>query len=334
MITSRKGASARPVRLAVAVLTVLASLSAATVAHAQAWPARTIRIIVPYGTGGASDITTRMAAASLAERLKNPVVVENRPGAGSLIGVQALKPATPDGYTLGLVVSANAAQPWLAKEMPFDVRKDFIPLTAMYIGPLVMTIPVTLPVKTLPEFVTWAKANAGKTFAGSVGAGTTTNLAAELLNQVAGINLVNVSFKSATETHAAVVNGTVQAAFDNFGTPKPLIDAGRVRAIAVSGKQRVAVLPNVPAIHEFYPGFDIVSWTGFALPLATPQPIVDRLTTELRAVMQEAPIRKYVIDVVGGEPGGGSPAELQQRIVTDYEVFGKVIRTAGIKADQ
>jgi len=315
---------------------VIAGLVASLSSHvtfAQSYPSRTVKIIVPYGTGGASDITTRMVATKLAERLKQPVIVENRPGGGAVIGVQALKTAPPDGYTLGLVVSANAAQPWLTKNMPFDVRTDFIPLTSMYIGPLVLTISSSLPPKTLPEFVAYAKANAGKMFAASVGAGTTTNLAAELLNQTAGIDLTNVSFKSATEGHASVINGATHAAFDNLGTPRPMIDAGRLRAIGVSGKQRVAALPHVPAIHEYYPGFEIVSWTGFALPLGTPPAIVARLTTELRAAMQEPAIRKYIVEVVGGEAGGGTPAELQQRILTDYELFGRVITKAGIKME-
>jgi tripartite-type tricarboxylate transporter receptor subunit TctC len=319
--------------LALVVSLTLAFGATAPTAFAQAYPARAIKIIVPYGPGGASDISTRMVAEKLAVQMKQPVVVENKPGGGSIIGVGALKVAPPDGYTIGLLVSANAALPWLRKDMPFDILKDFIPLTSMYTGPLVLTVGTDVPAKTFKEFIEYSKANPGKVFAGSIGAGTTTNLAAELLNQMAGISLTNVSYRSATDVHAAVVGGTVQSAFDNLGTPKPLIESGRERALAVTGKKRIPVLPEVPAIAEFYPGYEIVSWTGFALPLGTPPAIVDRLTVELRKAMQDPAIRTYLQETVGAEPGGGPPEELRQRIANDHAMFGKIIKTAGIKID-
>ena len=164
-----------------ASIAAMAALLTIGSAGAQIYPSRALRVIVPYSAGTGSDLIARIIAPPLSERIKQPVLIENRVGAGGIVGTQALKQAAPDGYTIGVIVSGNAIQPFLVKDLPFDIRKDFVPLTLMYSGPVVMTVPLSVPAKTLGEFITWAKANPGKVFFGSVGTGTTSHMAGELL---------------------------------------------------------------------------------------------------------------------------------------------------------
>ena len=218
---------------------------------------RPIRIIVPYGPGTGADITARLVAQHWTARSQVPVIVENRPGAGSIVGVNGLKQAPPDGTTIGVIVSANAAQPWLVKDLPYDIRKDFTPITLMYHGPLVMTVNAAFPAANLAELIAYAKGNPGKVFYGSLGVGTTTHLAAELLAQSAGIQIVNVPYKGSGDMHAAVAANNVQMSFDNYVSPKPLVDAGRLRPIVATGRERLAALPQVPTLAETFPGAEM-----------------------------------------------------------------------------
>ena len=320
-----------PVSIIAGLVLVVLALAAAAVC-AQDFPTRPVRIIVPYGSGTGIDIVARLVSRPLGERLRQPVIVENRPGGSAMIGVNALKQAAPDGYTIGILVSANAAQPWLVKDIPFDIRKDFMPMTLMYSAPLVMTVPQEFPAKTLGEFIAYAKANPGKIFYGSLGVGTTTHLSAELLKQVAGFEATNVPYKGSAEMHNATAAANVQMTFDNYVSPRPLVDAGKLRALAITSLQRSATLPAVPAIAETFPGVEISLWTGIAAPLNTPKDAFDLLTTEIRAILHTPEIRKRLADT-GSEAGGTSPAEFAQLIATSYEKFGKVIRSAGIKAE-
>ena len=299
---------------------------------AQDFPNRPIHIIVPYGPGTGSDIITRILAPQIGNRLKQPMIVDNRDGAGATIGVNLLKRAKPDGYTIGIIASANTAQPWLMKDIPFDIRKDFMPIAMIYSAPLVMVVSQSFPAKTLAEFIVYAKANPGKLFYGSAGVGTTTHLAAEMLRQVAGIAISNVSYRGTGEMHSSVAAGNVHLAFGNLEAPKPLVDAGRLRVLAVTSLQRMAVLPQVPTIAESFPSFELALWAGFAAPLGTPQAVFDKLTTEIRAVLQTPEFGKRLSDI-GSESSSLSPAEFAQRITADYDKFGKVIQAAGIKPE-
>ena len=293
---------------------------------------RRIRIIVPFGTGTGADLAARVIGERLAHRTHQPVIIENRPGGSATIGVNALKNAPADGATLGVLASGNAAQPWLVKELPFDIRKDFIPLTLMYSGPLVLTVASSFPAKTLAEFVAYAKAHPGKLSYGTLGAGTITHLAAELLVQSAGLEMTQIPYKGSGEIHTAVASGEVTMSFDNYVSPKPLVDAGRLRVLAITSPRRSPLLPNVPTLAETYPGVEIGLWTGLAAPKGTPKPVVDQLTRDLRAVMQEPEVKQY-ISGTGSRPGGGSPEEFADLISTDYEKFGRIVRKAGIKVE-
>jgi tripartite-type tricarboxylate transporter receptor subunit TctC len=273
---------------------------------------------------------TRMVAAALSERLRQTVVVENRPGAGGTIGIMALKNATPDGYTIGVLVSGNVVQPLLVKDTPFDVRKDFTMLTSLYVSPLVMIVPASSPGRTLAEFIAMAKTRPGKVFFGHAGIGTTTHLAGELLNQVAGISMVHVPYKGTPETLPPLMSGDTQAVFSGYSTAKALVEAGKLRVLAVASAKRIPILPDIPAIAETYPGFDVSAWTGFAAPAGVPSHIVERLAVEIRAIIQSPTIRTRFLEV-GLVPGGETPAEFSKLIEDSYTTFGKVIQNAGIK---
>jgi tripartite-type tricarboxylate transporter receptor subunit TctC len=315
-------------RLTLTAMVALIMVSAA----AQGFPERPIKILVPYSAGSTTDIIARLIATALAERTKQTVVVENRIGAGGIVGLKALQASPADGYTIGLVVSGNAVQPWLMKDMPFDVRKDFTPLSLMYVGQYLLMVPPELPPQNLAEFLAYLKSNPKKVFFGSSGAGTTTHLAGELLKQMGGVEMTHVPFKGSPEVFNAMFSGSVQAYFDLYGTAKPLIDAGKVRPLATSGKTRMASLPNLPALAEALPGFEVLVWTGFAVPNGTPPNVVAKLTTELRAVMQAPELRKRLADM-GVEPGGGTSAAMAIFVAAEYEKWGKTIQAAGIKPE-
>ncbi len=312
-----------------AVLLAAGMLAAQLPVQAQSYPSRAIKVIVPYSAGTGSDIMARIIAPELSVRLKQSVIVENRVGAGGIVGTSSLKQSAPDGYTIGVIVSGNAIQPFLIKDLPFDIRKDFVPLTQMYSGPVVMTVPLTVPAKTLGEFIGWAKANPGKVFFGSVGTGTTSHMAGELLKQIGGFDMTVVPFKGTPAVYAAMFAGDVHMLFDNYATPRAFVEAGRLRVLAVASAKRWEPLPNVPTVAETFPGFEVRFWTGFAAPLGTPKAITDRLSTELAAAIHTPAVLKRISDT-GVDPGGGSAADFAQLIARDTEKWGKVVKSAGM----
>jgi tripartite-type tricarboxylate transporter receptor subunit TctC len=298
---------------------------------AQEYPSKPIQIIVPYSAGSTTDIIARLIAPHLSEKLKQPVSIDNRTGGGGAVGVNALKQAPKDGYTIGLVVSGNVIQPWLSNNMTFDIRKDFVNMTLMYSGPYILTVPPNFPSNNFAEFLTYTKANSGKLFFGSSGPGTTTHLAGELLKQLTNVDMTHVPYRGSPQVVAGMLSGDVQVYFDLYGTVKPLLDAGRVRALAVTGKSRMSTLPNLPPVADTLPGFEVLAWTGFSAPLGTPKDITDKLTIALRSVFQIPEVQKR-IQALGVEPGGNSPAEFSQYINEEFDRWGKIIQTAGMKS--
>ena len=306
--------------------------AAAMLASAQSFPDRPIHLIVPYSSGSITDVIARLAAAGLAERLKQPVVIDSKTGAGGIIALKALQAARPDGYTLGLIPSGSVVQPWLMKDMPFDVRKDFQALSLLYAGPLMLVVPPQTPVQTLPEFLAWAKANPSKVFYGSSGAGTATQLSAELLKQAAGIEMTHVPFRGSAEVYTAMLSGNVNAYFDLYGTARPMIDGGKVRVLGVTSARRLPVLPDVPAIAELLPGYEVLGWTGFAVPNGTPKEVVDKLAAALQATLRAPELSRRLLDM-GVEPGGNTPAEMSRFIAAEYDKWGQITRRAGMKPE-
>lgn len=312
---------------------VTASLAAATtLASAQTFPDRPLHLIVPYSSGSITDVIARLAAAGLAERLKQPVVIDSKTGAGGIIALKALQAAKPDGYTLGLIPSGSVVQPWLMKDMPFDVRKDFQALSLLYAGPLMLVVPPQMPAQNLAEFVSWAKANPSRVFYGSSGAGTATQLSAELLKQAAGLEMTHVPFRGSAEVYTAMLSGNVNAYFDLYGTAKPMIDGGKVRVLGVTGPRRLPVLPDVPAIAEQLPGYEVLGWTGFAVPNGTPREVVDKLAAALQATLRAPELSRRLQDM-GVEPGGNTPAEMSRFIAAEYDKWGQITKRAGMKPE-
>lgn len=301
------------------------------VAHAQNYPDRPLRLIVPLSSGSITDNVARIVAQKLSEHIKQPVVVENRTGAGGIVALKALHAAAPDGYTVGLIQSGATIQPHTVKDFPFDVRKDFQPLTMMYAGPLMLVVPASLPVNTVSEFVSYVKQNPSKAFYGSSGAGTTTQLAMELLIQSTATPLTHVPFKGSAEVYTNMISGAVNGYFDLYGTAKPMIDSGRVKVIGVASTKPMAVLPGVAPISDVVPGFEVFGWTALALPLGTPKAIAEKLSSDLRAVMSDPEFQKRM-RAMGAEGGGNSTAEVTQFIAREYEKWGRVTHAAGIKA--
>ena len=316
----------------VRALAGLACAGLAAIAGAQDFPTKQVTLVVPYPAGTSTDIMARLIAAPLATRLKQSVVVENRAGAGGAVGVRYLKDQRPDGYTFGLIASGNVIQPWMQKDMPFDVRKDFVHLTLMYKGLYVVNVIPSFPAKTFQEFLAYVKANPKKVFFGSSGTGTTTHLGGELINQLAGTQMVHVPFKGSPEVYAGAGSGDIQMLLDLWGTSRPMIESGRIRPLAVTSKTRAAVLPNLPAVDELVPGVEVFAWTGFVAPLATPPAVANRLITDLRASMAQPDIQKRFADL-GVDIGGQSPQEFTAFINADYDKWGRVIKAAGIKQE-
>lgn len=298
---------------------------------AQDYPNRPIQLIVPYPAGSTTDIIARILSPYLSDKLKQSVSIDNKTGAGGAVGVNALKQSPKDGYTMGLIVSGSVIQPWLTADMPFDVRKDFLPLSLMYAGPYIMTVPPTSPSNNFNEFLAYAKSNPGKLFFGSSGTATTTHLAGELLKQMGSLEMTHVPYRGSPQVISGMLSGDVQIYFDLYGTVKPLLDSGRVKALAVSSKKRLAVLPQLPTLNETLPGFEVLAWTGFALPLGSPKEASDKLEQAIRNVFTITEVQKK-ISALGVEPGGNSPAEFSQFINAEYDKWGKLIQSAGIKA--
>ncbi len=301
-------------------------------AAAQGFPDRPVRLIVPFPPGGGADTSVRILVEPLSKRLGQQVVVDNRAGAGGIIGVRALKQADPDGYTIGLVVSGNTIQPFTTKALGFDVRKDFIPLSLVYTGPLVMTVLDSFPARTLNEFIDYAKANPGKVFYASAGTGTTTHLIGEMLGQVTGVPMTHVPFKGMPDAYNALFSGSVQIVWDSFQTPKQLAEAGKVRVLRAASRERLAALPQVPTFNETYAGFEVAAWVGLAAPLGVSKAATDRLTGDIRAVLQTADVRKRLSDL-GLVPGGIAPLEFAQLINDEVDRWGKVTQAAGIRPE-
>lgn len=312
------------------IFAALALTLAAGSSVAQEFPSRPIRIIVPYAPGTGSDIASRQIQPQLNERLKQQVIVENRPGAGASIGITALKNAPADGYTIGVLVSGNAASPWLVKDTPFDVRRDFAPITTLYKGPLAMIVPANHPARTLAEFIDIAKRNPRGVTIGTAGIGTTSFLAAELVKIRGGFQGTTINYKGSPEMDAAVVSGDVEYAFDNYVTPRGLVEGGKLRVLATSGLKRMAILPNVPTLAETWPGVEMVFWTGYAAPRGTPAEVVNRLHREISAVLRSPEVVQKFAES-GSESGGSTPAEFAKLMADDVDRFGDIIRRAGIQ---
>jgi tripartite-type tricarboxylate transporter receptor subunit TctC len=301
-------------------------------ARAQAYPSRPVRWIVPFPPGGGTDIVARLMGQWLSERLGQPFVIENRPGAGTNIGTEAVVRAPPDGYTLLLVASVNTINATLYDRLSFNFIRDIAPVASIIRQPLIMLVNPSLPVKTVPEFIAYAKANPGKINMASAGNGTSQHVAGELFKIMAGIDMVHVPYRGTAPALTDLLGGQVQVYFATQGPSIGYIRAGKLRALAVTTAARSEALPDLPTVGEFLPGFEASLVYGLGAPKSTPAEIVDKLNKEINAALSDPKINARLADM-DGMALALSPADFGKLIADETEKWGKVIRAANIKLD-
>ena len=315
-----------------AALALLLALPAVHAVAQAAYPAKAIRFIVGYQPGGGTDLTARLVGERLSTALGQPVVVENRPGAGSNIAGDLVAKSAPDGYTLFVSAGAMSTNPTLYANMPFDPAKDFAPVIALTLLPNVIVVGDAFPARNLQELIAYARANPDKTACASSSTGSTGHLSCEFFNLQTGTKILHVPFKGSSGAVAAVVGGQVPVLFDQIPSPLPHIKSGRLRAIALTGPKRNANLPDVPTTDEAgLPGFHANTWVAVFAPKDTPAAIVARLNAEMNKVLQGGDVEQK-FNAMGMETIGGAPERLAQILASDTAKWAQVIKAAGIKA--
>jgi tripartite-type tricarboxylate transporter receptor subunit TctC len=297
----------------------------------QSYPARPVRWIVGFGAGTSADIFARLVGQFLSERLGQPFVIENRPGAGGNIATEAVARAAPDGYTLLLITSANIWNATLYDNLNFNFIRDIVPIAGIVRGLGVMDVNPSFPVKTVPELIAYAKANPGLINMGSGGVGSPQHLYGELFKLMTGINMLHVPYRGSPQALTALFAGEIQLVFDTLSTSIEPIRAGRLRALAVTSAARSNLLPDVPAIGEFVPGYEATSWLGLGAPNNTSADIVEQLNRGINAGLADPALQARIAGL-GYSAFASSPADLGRFIDQDTEKWGKVIRAANIKA--
>jgi len=313
----------------------LAAAAAFTVsesAFALDYPTQPVRLIVGVAAGGANDTVARLVAQALSERLGQPIVVENRPGAGGDIGLEAVVNAPPDGYTLLFATSANALSAAFYDKANVNFARDIAPVASLVRGPLVMEINPSFPAETIPEFIAYAKANPGKINMASAGIGNTTHLAGELFMMLTGTKFTHVPYRGGAPAVADLIGGQVQVYFDGISGSLQHIRSGRLRALGVTTPQRADVLPGVPSISEFVPGYEASGWYGIGVPRNVPAEVVDKLNREINASLTDPKLKTRLADL-GYVTAGGSPADFENMIARETEKWAKVLKFAGLKPD-
>jgi tripartite-type tricarboxylate transporter receptor subunit TctC len=317
----------------VAFALALAGALCPLLATAQNYPTRPIRLVVPQSPGGSTDQVARPLARQLGEALGQPVVVENRAGAGSVIGTDIVAKAAPDGYTLLAVAASFTISPSLYKQLPYDVERDFAPITMVSAFPNILVVHSSLPVTSVSELFSYLKKNPGEANYSSSGIGTGTHLSMELLKHLAGIDLVHVPYKGGAPSVNALLGGEVQVTLATISTALPHVKSGRLRALAVTSRQRVSALPEVPTLAESgVPGYEYSSWIGLLAPAKTPRAVVEKLGAEA-ARAARTPEMKAVLALEGAEPVGSSPDEFASLIRAELGRWSKLVAASGIKAD-
>jgi tripartite-type tricarboxylate transporter receptor subunit TctC len=302
------------------------------VARAQAYPTRPVRIIIGFAPGSASDIVARLVGQWLSEGLGQPFIIEHRPGAANNIATEAVVRAPPDGHTLLVVSSANAVNATFYDKLNYNFIRDIAPVAGIIVVPSVLVVHPSVPAKTVPEFIAYAKANPGKLTMASGGIGSGTHLAGELFKMMAGVNMVHVPYRGGGPALTDLLGGQVQVMFPSTVSSIEYIRAGRLRALAVTTATRSDALPDVPTVDEFVPGYEASAWFGVGAPKATPAEIVEKLNKEINAGLADPKMKARLADV-GGTALSGSPADFAKLIADETEKWGKVVRAANIKVE-
>ena len=301
-------------------------------AWAQSYPSRPVRIIVGYAPGGGTDILARLIGQRLSERLGQPFIIENRPGAGSNVGTEAVVNAIPDGYTILLVAPGAAINATLYEKLNYNFIRDIAPVAGLIRVPNVLEVNPLFPAKSVPEFIAYAKANPDKISMASSGIGGSVHVSGELFKMMTGINMVHVPYRGDAPAVADLIGGQVQVMFGSMPASIEHIRAGKLRPLAVTTVVRSEALPDIPAVGDYVPGYEASGWWGTGVPKNTPVEIVDKLNKEINGALVDPKIKARLADL-GGTALAGSPADFGKLIVEETEKWGKVIRAANIKAE-
>ncbi len=301
-------------------------------AWAQAYPSRPVRLIVGFAPGGGNDIVARLMGQWLSERLGQSFVIENRPGAGTNIATEAVVTAPPDGYALLLAGLPNATNATMFSKLNFNFIRDIAPIAGIMRVPNVMVVNPSVPGKSVPEFIAYAKANAGKINMASAGTGTVPHLSGELFKMMVGVDVVHVPYRGNGPALAALLGGQVDVLFSSLPSTVEYIKAGQLRALAVTSAARSETLPDLPTLGEFVPGYEVSAWYGVGAPKGTPPEVVDKLNKEINAGLANPDLKARLADL-GGIAIGGSPVDFGKLIADETEKWGKVVRAANIKAE-
>ena len=303
-----------------------------SMARAQAYPARPVRLVLGYPPGGSADITARLMGQWLTERLGQSVIIENRPGAGTNLATETAVRAAPDGYSLLLVAPANAINATLYDKLNFNFLRDIAPIAGIIRFPNVVVVHPSVPVKTIPELITYAKANPGKLNMASSGNGSTIHMSGELFKMMTGVNLVHVPYRGGALALTDMIGGQVQVMFDNIPTSAEHVKSGKLRGLAVTGTARSEVLPELPTVAEFIPGYEASAWYGIGAPRDTPPEIIEKLNREVNATLAD-PKAKARFTELGATLLPGSAADFGKLVADETTKWGEVVKFCGAKAD-
>lgn len=304
----------------------------ARIALAQTYPSRPVHIIVGFPPGGTTDISARLMGQWLSERLGQPFIIENRPGAGSNIGAELVAKSAPDGYTLFPGSAANAFNETIYDNLNFNFIRDFAPIAGILRVPNVMLVNLSVPAKSVPEFIAYSKANPGKLNMATAGKGSSPHVFGELFKMMAGVELITVHYRGGGPALNDLLGGQVQVMFDPLGEGIGHVRSGKLRALAVTGASRSSALPDVPTVGEFVPGYEANGWSGLTAPRNTPADIIDKLNRKINAGLADPQMKERLADL-GSTPMPTSPVEFGKLIADETEKWGQVIRAAKIKAE-
>jgi tripartite-type tricarboxylate transporter receptor subunit TctC len=300
---------------------------------AQDYPSRTVKMIVPFGAGGPTDIFTRLLAEELRKSLKEPFVMENRPGAGTIIGTDAAAKSPPDGYTLLMISATQTTTETLVPNKPFKLLRDFVPVASLLNSELVMVVHPSVPVNTVKEFIALAKSKPGALNYASSGVGSNYHMAGELFKNLTGTDILHVPYKGSSGARNDIISGQIEMMFDSVPSMAPMIHAGRVKALGTTGKVRSAILPDVPTLSEAgVPGYEATIWIGVMVPAGTPQPIVTLLNTEINKILARPDV-KEAWEKQGAAPMIMKPEEFGVYVQSEIDKWAKVIKANNIKPE-
>jgi tripartite-type tricarboxylate transporter receptor subunit TctC len=313
-------------------LSLVAAFAGASPAFAIEYPVRPVKWIVPYPPGGTTDVLARIIAQWLSEKMGQAFVIENKPGAGNNIGVEAVVAAAPDGYTMLLVNPANGINPTLYKNLSYNFMRDIAPVAGLVRTPNVMEVTSSFPAKTVAEFIAYCKANPGKINMASSGSGTSVHLSGELFKSMTGCQMLHVPYKGAAPALADLISGQVHVLFDNLPSSAGHIKGGRIRALAVTSAQREPSMPDLPTVGETVPGYEATAWFGIGMPKGTPREIIDKVNAEVNRALADPAMRARLAEL-GGKPIAGTPEDFAKVIAAETEKWGKVVISSGATVD-